>query len=290
MEGFIMADAITGNAELGATKNDLIISLVQKELSFAAKLSPLCRDLSAFAGKGVKSVKVPKLSQFSVVNRVSGAAGDSSALTSSVDTIDLDYNAYVAWIIDSYDEMQTSINAQVEFATRAARAHGRYVDERIIAEADAVAGLNLNGGAPADITRDNILDMQTFLMENDADMDRAALVINPSQRSAMLKIEEFTRADAYGASNIPAGFIGRVFGTPVVESNAFTGQQAYMWEMDGLGLAFQQRPNLSRQGANEYGSGAERYALDQVFGVGGLQLGEKGVLATESPLVAKLAD
>ena len=47
---------------------------------------------------------------------------------------------------------------------------------------------------------------------------------------------------------------------------------------------------MSEQKANEYGSMSVRVAMDQAFGSGGLQLGVNGVLATESPLVAKLID
>lgn len=286
-----MADVITGSTQLDPTKMEIIAEMVQRELAFNAKLFPFITDFSFLAGKGAKSVSFPKLTSFTVTNRASGAAGDASALTSSVDTMLLDKNAYVAWLVDSSDEVQSRIDVQAEFAKRAAAAHGRYVDSQIITELDLVAGLNINAGVPADITRDNILDMREFIAKNDGKLESTVLVIPPEQEKAMLKISEFSNADVYGQAVIPSGMIGRVYGIPVIIHNGLgDAQQAYMFEKEGMSIAFQKAPNMSAQMANEYGSNAVRYAMDQLFGVKGLQLGEKGLGATVSPLVAKLKD
>ena len=279
-----MADAITGNTELSATKQDVIAAIVQKELKFAAKLVPFVTDLSVYAGKGAKSVKVPKLTSFTVVDRASGAAGDATALTSSVDTIDLDQNAYVAWIVDSMDEVQTMIDAQIENARRAASAHGRYVDTAIITKAEAVAVATTTAGT---ISRDIILEMREAILKRDGDMGMCLFAISPAQETAMLKVDEFTRADIYGSAVVPNGVIGRVYGIPVLVHNGLADAQYFLWEKSGLGIAFQRAPNMSSQPANEYGTSAQRVAMDQLFGVGGLHIAEHGVAAGLSALVVK---
>lgn len=279
-----MADVITGNTQLGATKQDLIAAIVQKELKFKAKLMGSVTDVSQFAVKGAKTISFPKLTSFTVIDRASAAAGDASVLTSSVDQLLLDKNAYVAWLIDESDAIQSTIDAQVEFARRAASAHGRYVDEQLIATLETVGVATTTAG---DITRDIVLDMRESLLANDADPDMFQLVVGVDQEKAMLKIAEFTRADIYGSSNIPAGMIGRVYGVPVMVHNALAAQTYYMYEKSGIAIGFQMGPNMSDQPANEYGSQSRRFAMDQLFGVSGLQLGEKGVGATESALVVK---
>lgn len=279
-----MADAITGNTELSATKQDVIAAIVQKELKFAAKLVPFVTDLSVYAGKGAKSVKVPKLTSFTVVDRASGAAGDATALTSSVDTIDLDQNAYVAWIVDSMDEVQTMIDAQIENARRAASAHGRYVDTSIITKAEAVAVATTTAGT---ISRDIVLEMREAILKRDGDMGMCLFAISPAQETAMLKVDEFTRADIYGSAVVPNGVIGRVYGIPVLVHNGLADAQYFLWEKSGLGIAFQRAPNMSSQPANEYGTSAQRVAMDQLFGVGGLHIAEHGVAAGLSALVVK---
>ena len=263
------------------SKNDLIIALVQKELIEKAMLAPFCRDLSGYASKGTKSIAVPKLSSFTVANRTFGAAGSESILSDSVDTILIDQNAYLAWSEDHADFYQSTINFRMEAASRAAKAHAKYVDEKIIAGLIAAAGLNV--GATADIAQADILDMREFILANNGDLSQAVLVMGPDQEKAMLQIADFMRQDAYGVSNIPNGQIGKVYSIPVIISNLVGAGQAIMFEKDGYGVAFQQGVNMSEESNNQFGSLGKRVCVDQVFGTGGLEL-SGGV----SPLIAKL--
>ena len=280
-----MADAIQ---TLPNTKQDVILSIVQRELAAAAKLFPLVSDLSAFAGKGAKSIAVPKLSSFTVVDRAFGAAGDATALTDAKDTINLDFNAYVAWIEDKNDNYQSTIEYRIEAASRAAAAQGRYLDTQI-ANAIAAAAYGAVNGVAADVTKSAVIDMREALLLKNADMSKMVYLFSVDQESVLLDIADFVRADAYGTSNIGSGVIGRLYGVPVVVSNNLGGaQKGYILDKDGVGIALQQGLQMSEQMANEYGSQSMRVAMDQVFGVGGLQLGVTGVGATKSPLVYSL--
>lgn len=280
-----MADLITGTTQLAPTKADIIAAVVQKELAFASKLLPFVTDVSQWAVKGAKTINIPKLTSFTITNRASGVQGDSSVLTSAVDTISLNFNAYCAWIIDSFDETQTSIQAQVEFAKRAASAHGRYLDTQILAVAASDAGLDV-GAAP--ITRDLFLSMRQYLMQNDADMSNVVFVAGPDQETELLKITEFSNAQVYGTAVIPSGIIGQIYGIPIMIHNGVTAAHCHMWEKSGLAVGFQKAPAMSSQGANEFGTGALRVAMDQLFGVDSLQNAVHGAAAGKSPLIAYL--
>jgi hypothetical protein len=280
-----MPDVITGNTELSSTKNDLITSLVQKELKFRAKLLATVTDLSSYAGKGMKSISFPKLSSFSVENRASAAPGTIQALSATTDKLDLNLNAYVSWLVDSSDEIQSSIDVQIENALRAAAAHGRYVDEQIIAVLEAGAGLDI-GTAP--ITSDLILDAREQLVKSFADVSACAMLVGPDQEKAMLKIADFVRADYYGASNIPSGEIGRVWGMPVMVHQGVAAGKAYFYSKDAVGVAFQKAPSMAEQPEIAYGTNAKRVAIDQLFGVKALQTGELGAASGKSPLIVKL--
>jgi hypothetical protein len=293
--------SVTGNTQLAATKQDLIAAAVQRELRERSFLTQFVTDVSGFAGKGMKSISFPRLSSFTVEERASAAAGSLQTLASSVDTLDLNLRAYISWLVDANDDIQSTIDFQVEAALFAARAHARYVDDKIIEEALASASLSVNAGTPADIERDSVLEMRRYLMENNADMANVVLVIPPSQEEALLKINEFSRAEVYGQAVIPSGVIGRVYGVPVLIHNsgalddAGEGlQQALMFDRAGMAIGFQRLPNFDEQKEIEYGTGALRQALDQLLGVKGLQKGvstpKHTVGATVSPLIAKLAD
>lgn len=280
-----MPDVITGNTELSSTKNDLITSLVQKELKFRAKLLATVTDLSSYAGKGMKSISFPKLSSFSVENRASAAPGTIQALSATTDKLDLNLNAYVSWLVDSSDEIQSSIDVQIENALRAAAAHGRYVDEQIIAVLEAGAGLDI-GTAP--ITSDLILDAREQLVKSFADPSACVMLVGADQEKAMLKIADFVRADYYGASNIPSGEIGRVWGMPVMVHQGVAAGKAYFYSKDSVGVAFQKAPSMAEQPEIAYGTNAKRVAIDQLFGVKALQTGELGAASGKSPLIVKL--
>jgi len=282
-----MADAIQ---TLPNTKNDLIISAVQKNLIEKAVLAPLVRDVSQFAVQGSKSFLVPKLSNFSVTNRAFGSAADAQALTDSNDQISLDFNAYIAWLYDSRDNFQSTIDYQAQAAMRASEQHAKYVDEQIITTIESVAGVTASV-ATFTTVKEQALELRRQILQNGGDISKMALAVSLDKEAEMLQEQDFIRADFYGQANVRNGQIGQIYGMPVVISRLITGTGAssmYCMDADGIGLAFQGGVEMTDQAANEYGANSRRVAMDQVFGVGGLELGEQGAGATESPLVGKL--
>jgi hypothetical protein len=118
--------------------------------------------------------------------------------------------------------------------------------------------------------------------------ENLVLALGVDQEKAMLKIDEFTRADAYGSSNIPSGVIGQVFGIPVVVHAGLGASKVYMWDKNGVGIAFQKSATMQEESAIEYGTGAKLVAMDQLFGAEALQQGEAGTTAPATPYIAKM--
>lgn len=276
-----MAVTITGNTQLAATKAELISNLAQRELRFAAKLLPLFTDYSRFAVKGVSQIGAPRLASFTVQERPSGVDGDVTTLLAAKDVIPLDKNLYVSWIVDAADEIQSSLDVQAEYIARAASAHGRKIDELLIATMRAVAVDE--GNAPA--TYAQLLTLITNMKKADADMSQAALIVSPAQVQVLLGLNEFKSAEFYGSTPIATGQVGRILGVPVIEHNGLVDAEYYLVERSGIGYAFQQAPNVAEQPAIAYGTTAKQVALDQKFGCAGLQIGEKAAGAGKSPLV-----
>lgn len=277
---------VTGNTELLATKNAIITSMVQKELAFAAKLLPTVTDVSSFAGKGMKSISFPKFDGFTVENRASGVAATKQNLTATADLLPLDRRATVSWLIDSMDELQSSVDVQAEYIKRAASAHGRDVDNQIVAALEAGAGYNQ--GAATTVTAAILLDMREYLIEHFADMNQVVIVMGADQEKAMLQIADFVRADYYGTSNIPSGAIGKVYGIPVIVRAGLAASKVYMYEKSGLAIGFQRGALYAEQDANEYGVGSKLAIVDQLYGVKVLQDNALSVGAGLSPLITKM--
>jgi hypothetical protein len=259
--------SVIANTETAPTKMELIIAAAQRELKFQSKMAQFFYDASPFATKGNKSVSFPKLSSFQALDRASGAAGVLQAIASSAEKLDLDKVKQVLWLIDPQDEIQSTLNWELETIRRAAGAHGRQFDRDLIET--ITAGMALTGGV---ISRDAVLDMREYLKKNEANMNQVGLFIAPSEEKAMLKITEFTQAQVYGNAVIPSGVIGQVYGVPVVVHNGLEDGEYFMADKDALAYAFQKLPAYDEQKAIEYGAGAMKRTLDQHYGMKLLQI------------------
>lgn len=282
--------AVMGNTELGSTKQTLIAALVQKELAFSAVLTKFFTDVSVFAVQGSKTISFPKLSSFTVSNRAEGAAGTPQVLTATLDTLNLDQNAYVSWIIDAMTLAQANIPAQMASAKRAASAQARYVDTQIIAKIRAVCSNFQNVGADVDATYANTLSMTQKIEEAHQLMGDCVWLASPKQKGALMGLDEFKRADVYGMANIPSGVIGYIHGAPVVVHSGLAAKELFLAHKDGIAYGFQKQAAYGEESAIDYGVGAKKAAVDQLFGVCAQQVAELGAGAGTTPLVVGLND
>ena len=292
-----MADVITGTPQLDATEMALIAAIVQKELKAKAKLGGTVRDVSMFAKPGALSIAFPKASSFVAGNRAKSAVVDAQALTLANDVIALDQDPTVKYIIDSFSELQSMVDAELESAKRAASANARYVDSAIAAALEAAKGHVVNG-VPADVTSADVLNMQEFLLQNNAELENMFTVASVDQRTILMGLPEFTEAQIYGQSPTPivTGFIGFLYGVPLIISNNLGGsQKMYTYEKDGIALGFQRGFRRDEEKAIDYGTGAKKVVWDAIFGVGGMELGQgtqidnvTPLAGTESALIASL--
>jgi N4-gp56 family major capsid protein len=274
--------ALIANTQMAPTKMDLVVEMAQRELKAQAQLAGFFSDKSSFAVKGFKTVSFPKLSSFSVLDRSSGSAGTEQVVSASVDTLNLDKNKQVLWVIDPSDEIQSTLNWELETVRLASSAHGRQFDRDLV---DAAMSARTEVSATGDITRDLVLEMIEYLSKNFAVRNQIALFISPAQRTAMLKISEFTQAQIYGNAVIPNGTIGSVYGVPVVEAPILTDAEFFMADKDGLAFALQKAPAYDEQKAIEYGAGAMKRTLDQLYGVKALQIAQGTASAGKSALI-----
>ena len=281
-----MPDVITGSTQLSPTYQQAIATAAQKELLANAELSPFVTDVSQFAVKGNNQIKFPKLASFTVDARASGVAGEAKTLAASVDVLDLNISQYVSWLIDSNDEVQSRLDVKMEYAMRAASAHGRGLDAQI-----RLAIVN-NAGyvATATALNEKIVDAKAFLKRNQANLAQLVIGCSPEQEAALLKVDAFVRAEYVNQGVVSSGVLGRLYGVPVIVSSAFEDDEIYMWEQSAVALGFQRAPNYASQPAIEYGTTAVREAMDLLAGVKALQIGQgTGTTAGNSGLIAKIS-
>lgn len=261
-----------GDTDLGATKNALIISLVQRELISKAVVMPTIRDASAFAGKGSKSIDVPRAGSFAVQDRATTVEATLVNVTYATDQIVLDQMSTVSWLVDPQDEIESSVDVMVDTAQRAAKAQAKNFDTLVIAglETDSTD----TATTAANITLAVFLEMRKTLLLAEAELGNLTFLTGPDQESDLLAISQFVDADKYGSAIIPSGTLGRLYGVNVVISSQIVDTRYYMYDREGYGFAIQRQANMGERAAPEFGSTAVLRTLDMKWGHAELQNGD----------------
>lgn len=282
------------NVSLGATKMEIISEIAQRALISESAMLASVRDVSQFAQKGASQISFPKnTSLFAVEKRASGVAGTNQDLVFSKDTMDLDERAHIQWLVDSDDEIESRLNVQQELIERAAREHARQVDADLITEMEAAGITTTTAGA---ITQDLVLEMRRVLLRNKANPRDLYLAVSPEDEALLLKIDPFVSADKYGASAIPSGVLGMLYGVKVVMTPELAGNQFFMYASEGCAIGFQRQPQFDEAPKPEFGPGAKLQVLGQKYGVKALQVevpggfqadGTTALAATESAWIVK---
>lgn len=269
-----MADAVLGNTETVALRQELIAALVQRELIDAAVLAPGVMDVSQFAEPGAQSIEFPKAGSFTVQEKNEGEEAQAQAITYATDKLDLDKERVVQWIIPKRSMMQSRVNLVADTVARAARAHARKVDVdlRDAMIAGAASTVTLSG----DFGREEITEMRKEIRNDLFPMDNLTLAIASDFEEDMLNVQDFINADRYGSTEpIQQGEIGRVFGVTVVVSTLLTaaaGARALMWHRESTALGFQSQPDFDSD--KDLPNLGTRYSLDQLYGLKVLQSGQ----------------
>ncbi len=288
--------AITGDTELAPTKQEVIAEIAQRVLIDQSRWLGTVRDVSNRAVKGASQISFPKYSElFTVENRATATAGTNQSPAFAVDTMDLSIRAHIQWLIDSDDEIESTLDVVRENITHATRSHALDLDTRMNAVAEAAGIPTTTAGA---ITQDVVVEMLQVLNQNKADQTQLFMQVPPAQYSNLLKIDPFTRADARGGSDRPLvnGVIGDLYGVQIVMNTTLAADQYFMYESQGLAVGFQRQPQFDEDKRPEFGVGAMLQVLAQKYGLKALQVevpnafqadGSTALAAGQSALIVK---
>lgn len=274
-----MADQITGSTELDNQKNELISGIVQDALRQESVVASTLTDVSQFAVKGMKSIAFPYANPFTVQKRVSGQKGSAQAFTMLNDTLALNENAYISWIIENFDQLQSAADISAEAVKEAAVAHSIGFDDDCIAA--LVAGGHADNAVTfsAAITKENILSMRRKLRDQKVKprLGDWTLLVKPAQEEEMLSISGFVEADKYGNNRaVTMGEIGALYGVivKVTESDELPDDSSLMYHRRAAVYGFQSGAKYGSESALDYGVGTLKEAIDQLYGVKVMQSGK----------------
>tara|TARA_Y100000310_G_C20520124_1_gene733226 strand:- start:191 stop:1048 length:858 start_codon:yes stop_codon:yes gene_type:complete len=120
------------------------------------------------------------------------------------------------------------------------------VDTTLGALFSALSGGSIYGSDGQTLDDDAILAMMQGLDESDVPEDDRSMILDPSSKVDLLKIDKFVRNDYVRESAIPTGKFGNIYNMGVFITNnltaATTGNYGVMMHRDALGLAIQRNP------------------------------------------------
>ncbi len=120
------------------------------------------------------------------------------------------------------------------------------VDTKLGSLFSALASSSVYGADGQTLTDDIILELMQTLDEADVPEDDRSIILDPSSKVDLLKIDKFVRNDYVREPVTPTGKFGNIYNMGVFITNnltaATTGNYGVMMHRDALGLAIQSTP------------------------------------------------
>lgn len=273
-----------GATEVGATRQDLVASLVQETLKQRSILMPTVTDYSRFAVPGSKSVLIPKRTQFTAADKAENTSLTAQEITFTGDTINFDKHKAIYAELEDIAGLQSNVDVRGEIVREMAAELALQVDKDIIAELKLVSTsspdhiLDYAAAATDVIALTDIAEARRLLKKQNLTFmdDEYYMVISPDQEKNMLGIENFISAERYGAREaLLNGEVGRVFGFKVLVHNELAADDALMYHKSHVGMAMQANPSFETDRSLK--QVAEEFLLNQIYGVKVLDSGVRGV-------------
>jgi hypothetical protein len=254
--------AITSAANTGSTEMELIARIVQTELIESAVVLGTVTDYSSLLEPGVKSLEIPRFEADK--NAGSGRFGGPAVQnpdgvtpvalkTASLTTDKIDLNKWknLAYRIPDRVNTQSRVDLVGELARKAGREMAIYVDQEIIDVLDTLSESVDYSGTNDAITLADITEARMKLNKANVPMNDRFLLISPEKEKDMLNIDNFIKANEYGAREaLLNGEIGRVFGFRVVVSNLLSDAQSFAYHREVVGYAMQKQIDFESQRAD----------------------------------------
>lgn len=268
-----------GLTEVSATSMDVVASIVQETLKQESKLLATISDFSAFAGKGAQSVKVPRRNTFAAADKAENTALTAQELTFAVDTISLAKHKAIYAALEKMAEVQATPNVEAEIIMEMAKELSLQIDKDIFTElllASASGPDHRIAFAGASLAATDLLEARRLLNVQNVPMDGRFLAVAPDEEKALLAIENFIRADAYGsAGGLINGEIGKLYGMTVVMSNVVTAGLPIVYHKSAVGFAQQMTPEYKTD--FDLKNTSKEYLLQHIYGVEVLDSGKRQV-------------
>lgn len=262
---------ITGNTEVDVfipeLWSDAVFGFLQRKLMFNGMVD----DYSSLVQSAGDTIKIPSISEVSVQDKSENTAVEYDATTESSVSLSIDKHKYASKMFEDI----AMIQANGQLLSQYSEALGYAMAKQIDADIASMLTAGITSGATLG-TDDTLTDAEieaALASLGEADLDyrdgNLTFVVNPTLYADLLNNPKFVRYDALGASNIPTGRLGEIYGIPVEMSNALstggTAVSGLIFHKTAGAVAFQQGVRSQAQYDIDYL--ATKVVFDAVYGV-----------------------
>ncbi|MCA9485964.1 MAG: hypothetical protein KC506_03920 [Nanoarchaeota archaeon] len=262
-------ERVTSAANTGQAS---ISSMVQLKLRQNAVLAGLFSDKTQFANPGDTSVSFPRRTNSFSVQKLSGAVkGDDQESIFALDTLPLDQEAHIQWVIKKFDQQRAKVAILQESIEEATIQHAIGLDADIyeILTNNVAAGNEVSGA----ISAAKVIEMLTKASTARIPKQNRAFVFSNAEYGNLLNIADFIDASKSNLDIVRTGQIGTLFGVPVFESDSLAAGESFLVHKEAIAYAFGAAPAIEDKSVIEYGTGSRRWVMDQLYGVKSLNEG-----------------
>ena len=227
----------------------------------------LVKRYDAAVSKKGDTIHVPLISNLETNAKVASTAVTLQTVTETEATISIDTHEETSFLIEDMLKTQSQYDLMSEYTSKAGYAIAKKVDTDVLALYSSFTSTDV-GTYGTDITNAVILAAIQTLDEVDVPMEDRAIIIAPSQKTALAKLDRFVRADYLGEyqKKMPTQtgpksqrLWGDIYGIPVywtnqVPTTAGTPTQTHnvLFHKEALALAMQQKPRTQSEYKLEY--------------------------------------
>ena len=227
----------------------------------------LVKRYDAAVSKKGDTIHVPLISNLETNAKVASTAVTLQTVTETEATISIDTHEETSFLIEDMLKTQSQYDLMSEYTSKAGYAIAKKVDTDVLALYSSFTSTDV-GTYGTDITNAVILAAIQTLDEVDVPMEDRAIIIAPSQKTALAKLDRFVRADYLGEyqKKMPTQtgpksqrLWGDIYGIPVywtnqVPTTAATPTQTHnvLFHKEALALAMQQKPRTQSEYKLEY--------------------------------------
>lgn len=238
---------------------------------------------SLVSGRG-DTIHIPNLSNLSANNKSSSTQVTLQTVTETENTISINTHKETSFLVEDIVKVQSNYDLLSNYTEKAGYAIAQAVDTDLLGLYTTFTNSDV-GTYGTDLTDATIVSAIQALDEADAPITDRYMVIAPSQKAALMKLDKFVKADYLGrygdATPVVTGpnsrFLwGDIYGIPVYYTNqvpttAGTPTQVHniLFHKEAMALAMQQKPRTQSAYILEYLG--TLVVVDTIYGVAGLR-------------------